>query len=400
MPRSKLLSELKIRVKRMGVTKLVLRFGLEEYRTGVLRAARLTKGIQNKVVFSCFNARTYGDNLKPISEKLHELSPDTEIVWMFRDPKGKKKIVPEYVRCVDPISVKGLCEYGTARVWVDNFTLARYLKRKMGKQFYLNPWHGDRPFKKVAYDMFPERRLRIEETCDTMMAGSEFGEKMVRSAFRYKGDILNVGCPRNDCLVNFDIKRAEAIKTKLGIDRDTMLLLYAPTFRDSTRMTAFESTIDFEKTLDLLEKKYNKKWACLYRAHQLQKGGLSLSENKRMLDMTSYEDMADLLLISDGILTDYSSSATDFCIKDGLVLLYQDDIEEYTSIDRELYYPMESTPFYIAHDMTELEKIINGLTDEGIKENCEKIRRFYGFRETGDSARAAAERIVKWLTSR
>ena len=67
---------------------------LEGCRGIVLRTARGIKGIDNnKVVFSSLIARTYGDNLKPISEMLHEMRPETEIVWMFRDPAAKKAIV-------------------------------------------------------------------------------------------------------------------------------------------------------------------------------------------------------------------------------------------------------------------------------------------------------------------
>ena len=54
-------------------------------------AYRAVRGIdRNKIVFSSFNARTYGDNLKPISEMLHEMRPQAKIVWMFRDPRGEE----------------------------------------------------------------------------------------------------------------------------------------------------------------------------------------------------------------------------------------------------------------------------------------------------------------------
>ena len=398
MAHSKLISGLYVRVKRMGVTKKILRFFLESYRSAVIRAAGLIKGIDpDKVVFSCLNARTYGDNLKPISEALHELRPETEIVWMFRHPKDKKGIVPDYVRCVDPISVKGLAEYGTARVWADNFTLARYLKRRRGKQFYLNPWHGDRPFKKVAYDMFPDRRMRIEESSDLILAGSEFGERMIRSAFRYKGEILREGCPRNDCLVNPDPERARLIKEKIGVTGGEKLLLYAPTFRDSTRMQALETTLDFGRVLSALEKKTGGRWLCLYRAHQLQLGGVAVDDDPRMLNMTKYEDMADLLLVSDAILTDYSSAAADFSLLRRRVFLYQDDIDQYTSVDRELYFRMEDSPFLVAHDMDELEALIARVDDDEAARNCDEINRFFGTCETGHAAYSAARRIISWL---
>lgn len=396
--RNKYINHLKVVVKRMGVTKHVLRFLLESYRTGYMRLMCLVHGIdRDKVVFSCFNARSYGDNLKPISEKLHEIRPQTKIVWMFRDPKGKKAVVPEYVKTVDPISLEGLKEYATAKVWVDNFTLARYLKRRIGTQFYLNTWHGDRAFKKIAYDMFPERRLRIEETCDTMLAGSTFGEKLIRSAFRFKGNILNEGCPRNDCLVNYDPENARRIREKIGVDEGARILLYAPTFRDTTRLQAFECGIDFERTLDDLEKKTGDKWVCFFRAHQLAIGGLKVEQGGRMFNLTNYEDMADLLVVADALLTDYSSSAMDYAILNRRVFIYQEDIDDYTAKDRELCYRMEDSPFLIAHNQDELSKIIAETDDEKAAENCKAIADFFGFNETGHSALSAAQRIAGWM---
>ena len=54
------------------------------YRYLLVRCGRLLKGIDpDKVVFCCFQGRSYGDNPRVISERLHELRPETKIVWLF-----------------------------------------------------------------------------------------------------------------------------------------------------------------------------------------------------------------------------------------------------------------------------------------------------------------------------
>lgn len=371
---------------------------LESWRGLYMRAARCVYGIdKNRVVFSSLISRNYGDNLKPISEMLHEMKPDAEIIWMFRDLPAKKKLVPDYVKCMDPISLEGLKAYATARVWVDNFTLRPYYKRRMGSQFYMNTWHGDRAFKKYAYDAFPDGPRRIEETCDIMLAASEFGKRVIRSAFRYNGELLVKGCPRNDCLVNPDPSKAAAIKAKLGISEDIKLLIYCPTFRDSSINDAFKGGIDLEKALDDLEKKTGDTWKCLFRAHHLARGGLALSDGGRFLDMSKYEDMADLLLISDALITDYSSAAMDFSLTGRRVFIYQDDIDSYTSNDRQLHFRMEDSPFLVAHDQAELSKIIAETDDEDARKNCDAIAEFFGTIETGESTRHCCEQIIRWM---
>ena len=251
MGRNGIIGKLKRKLKKNAALKGAGRAALDLWRGLYIALARSVHGIDNnKVVFSCFISRTYGDNLKPISEMLHEMRPETKIVWMFRDPESKRGIVPDYVEMCDPITLKGLREYATARVWVDNFTLRPYYRRKIGRQFYLNTWHGDRAFKKYAYDAFPDGPKRVEETCDLMLAGSEFGKKVMRSAFRYNGELLTAGSPRNDCLVNWDAEKAAAIRDRLNIPRDVKLLIYCPTFRDSTINEAFKGGVDLEKAQD------------------------------------------------------------------------------------------------------------------------------------------------------
>ena len=55
------------------------------------------------------------------------------------------------------------------------------------------------------------------------------------------------------------------------------------------------------------EKKFKKKCVILFRAHPNDK-----SNSDRMIDVSDYDDMQELLCISDALITDYSSSIWDF----------------------------------------------------------------------------------------
>ena len=90
----------------------------KEYRA-VVRLARLLKPIdRNKVVFMCFKGRSYGDNPRCISERLHELRPETDIVWLFRNSvyAEMRKQVPDYVRTYTLYARQAWIELATARV--------------------------------------------------------------------------------------------------------------------------------------------------------------------------------------------------------------------------------------------------------------------------------------------
>lgn len=365
----------------------------------IIKAARLVKGIdRNKVVFRCFQGRSYGDNPRAISERLHELRPETDIVWLYMGSCAKemKAALPDYVRAVNLQARQSLVEMATARVWVDNFTKNKLLKGfPKGRQFYIQTWHGDRPIKKICYDAFPGDYYRLEQDADLVLTGSDFGQKVFRTAFRYDGEYLNDGAPRNDILVRNDPAEAEAVRKKLGIPSGTKLLLYAPTYRDNSDVVPRSAQMDLKRVLDLLEER-GEKWLCLYRAHYLSKGFEGEMDPARMVDVSAYESMSELLLIADMLLTDYSSCATDYCLLDRPMFMYMADFEEYLS-NRDCYYDPHDTPLPVADDQAELERLIRETDADAARRTCQAIRAYYGIRETGHATDAVCRYIIDRL---
>ena len=364
----------------------------------IVRVSRALKGIDaNKVVFESFRGRSYSDNPRVISERLHERRPQTDIVWLFKGDafREQMKKVPDYVRCVNRKSRKSWIELATARVWVDNFTKDPELRGfPKDRQFYVQTWHGDRPMKKIAYDT-ADIGYRLEEECSRVVTGSEFGMKMYRTAFRYGGEYINAGAPRNDILVRNDPADVRRIRAKLGVPEGVKLLLYAPTYREDTATIQRESQMDLARILNLLELNGDR-WMCLYRAHYMSEGIDLESVQGRLIDMTRYEDMSELLLVSDMLLTDYSSCATDYCVLDRPVFMFMADYEHYLST-RAFYYDPHDTPLLIAHSQTELEKLIRSTDEEAARRNCRALREWYGINETGRATDTVCDFIISKL---
>ncbi|MDO4865252.1 MAG: CDP-glycerol glycerophosphotransferase family protein [Clostridia bacterium] len=372
------------------------------YRYLLIRGGRLVKGIDpDKVVFCCFQGRSYGDNPRVISERLHERCPQAKIVWLLTRAAAKrlKDELPDYIKPVYYKTKEAFLEQATARVWVDNFTKQRYMTLARGRQFYVQTWHGDRAIKKICYDLGMKEHRRIEEQCARVMTGSKFGEGLYRTAFRYKGEYIKAGAPRNDILVKSDPDQIRRVREKLGIAPEVKLLLYAPTYRDNADVLPKSAQMDLDRTLRCLEAKTGEKWLCLFRAHYLSAGIDLEAVQDRIVDVTAYEDMAELLLAADMVLTDYSSCAMDFIIRDLPALFYIPDWEEYVAT-RGVYFDVHDTPFMLAHNQGELEALIEGLTPEKARENCAAIRDYFGYYETGHAADAACDYIIERLGSR
>lgn len=366
-----------------------------------MRVYQLLKGIDSKkVVFSSFNGKTYSDNPRAISEKLHEMDSSLDIVWMFNDPEERKEFVPPYVRSVKLTRFSQLKEHATAGVWVDNFTKPLHF-HKNKKQLYIQTWHGDRGFKKVLHDstfVSHDYELLESSICDIMISASDFCDNVYRSAFRFKGEILKVGSPRNDRLVNGESVIYKKIRELYGISEDAKILLYAPTLRRASTSNGVlqdASQINLGRGLDILNACSNENWVCFVRAHVSVSGLSGVPDDKRFIDVSKYEDMADILLATDLLITDYSSSAGDFILQKRPVILYQNDRKEYVEKDRTFYFELDDCPYHMVENQEEFEKIIPRVLTEDIGKNSEDVLAFYNTIETGQSSEIIAKRIVE-----
>lgn len=385
----------------MNMRKLLIK----QVRDAYILYYRLLHGIdKNKVVFTSFGGSSYSDNPRAVSEKMHEIAPKVKQIWLFHDPDRKKEIVPEYVQTVSAKNKwNSYKEFATCAALVTSAALPDIPKSR--KQFFVQVWHGDRAFKKIQYDSNTKAAdfSRAESKpgyCDLAVAGSDYGQMQFRSGFHYTGEILKVGTPRNDRLVYADPEEWHTLRQKLKVPDDVGILLYAPTLRATSQKnnTAQKiQNIDIRSLLRVLEKKYDRKWICFMRAHPAIVDLCGIDYDDKVRDLSQYDDMADLLLVSDMLITDYSSCAGDFALLGRPLILYQADRLEYLRDDRELYFDMETSPYYVAATQEALEKTVTEITQDDVKKNCRDILDFYHTTETGKASEAVAERILRHL---
>lgn len=353
--------------------------------------------IEKKVLFESFGGKQYSDSPRAISEKLHKIYPEYQIVWKLnRNFKDKYNIVPNYIKVIST-EKEFLKELATSMCYVTNENMEPQ-KYKRRKQLFIQTWHGDRGFKKILYETWLKRKRPIPITdnkvTDFCVAASEYGENMYRDAFNYQGNIMKVGMPRNDKLVKIEKDEIEKVKKSLGIPNNMKILLFAPTFRDNISLKQ-EVLIDIDRILQILEQK-GEEWMCLVRAHSTSKGLNVKDNNQRIVNVTDYPDMADLLLISDMLITDYSSSAGDFILMRKPVILAVFDYKEYIENSRNLKFPIEDSGFIIAYNQKELENIIATKNLNDYYESCERVKTFYGIVETGEASRQICDEINKF----
>ena len=381
-----------------------------EKRTQKLMDKYSRDTIDSNKIFFYRSGGGYGDNPKAIAEYLHKNYPNIELVWGYVASNHLESF-PEYVKPVLFQSEECFKEMSTASVWVCSTTLP-FGTQKKESQLYIQTWHGDKFLKKIANDAAAEveeykkrtvnRKFCEEFICDYYVTGCDWFVPIASSALGYNGAFLRTGMPRNDCLINKDLEKIKVIKQKLGISDNCKILIYAPTFRDYMKShDQIGSNIDLVKIVDELEKKDNTDWICLLRAHDgklLTLNGNSIND-KRFMDVTVYPDIADLLQISDMLISDYSSCAADFALTGKFVLMYQDDFETYTTKGRTLYISPDESPYFTAYNMEEALDIISNVDAEKAKNNCKEILEFYHSYENGNACIKVCDVIIKHIES-
>ena len=346
---------------------------------------------RKKIFFRAYNGLRYACNPRAISEKMHEMDPSMEIVWSMNDVNNVADI-PDYVRVVKKKSFAEYRELFTSKFWVLNAGLVVPCKRK--GQLYMDTWHGDRAFKNV--DKTSDGSSLLSEAykhVDVILSGSDYGDEIIRRSLNPNAEILHCGSPRNDMLFQDNAFKVESIRKVLNLERFDKILTYAPTFRGNGLAA---DLLDFSYLADELEKRDGKKWAVLIRQHHKVKMQPEWKNDSRIVDASKYPEMQDLLLISDMVISDYSSLVGDFVLLNRPVVLYVPDLDDYKS-SRGLNFDLEKSPFKYAKNAKDLFQIILDFKESDAAENCKKILDFYGrVCENGN----ASEQACQWILDR
>lgn len=313
---------------------------------------------KQKIVICNYFGKGYGDNGKYLAEEIIRQRLGYDIVWLLREEQIGKSKFPSQVRTVKYNSLRALYELATAKIWIDNCRKFFYPPKRKG-QYYIQTWHGGVALKQIEKDA--ENNLSIsyveEAKHDSSMANlfvsnSNFCTNMYQSAFWYNGEILECGSPRCDILINRCNGIDKKVREYFNLEANKRILTYAPTFRVDSNTNIYN--IEFEKLISVLENKFGGEWVILVRLHpNISDKDNFMNYSSNVLNATSYDDMYELLGVSDMLITDYSSTMFEFSFTHKPVFLYAPDIENYIK-DRNFYFDIYSLPYPVAKGNSEL----------------------------------------------
>ena len=359
------------------------------------------------ILFESFSGRQYSCNPRAVYEYMLKHHPEYEMYWSI-DKKFKDNFKAKNLKTVERYSIKWLFILGFSRFWVVNGRMPWTIQNSKHTR-YIQTWHGT-PLKKLVFDMeevhmpntnaekYKMSFFKESRNWDVLISPNRYSTDIFKRAFKFEKEIFETGYPRNDVLIkDNNFEKIKEIKKKLGIPQDKKAILYAPTWRDNQFYKVGQYKFDLALDLAELQKLYGDQYVILLRMHYLVAENFDLSPYKGFAyDFSQKVDINDLYLVSDLLITDYSSVFFDYANLKRPILFYTYDIEEYRDVLRGFYFDIEKeAPGPLVKDMKSLIQNIEVFNREGefqaYKNKYELFYQKYCYLDDGN----ATERVVQ-----
>ncbi|WP_066190668.1 CDP-glycerol:glycerophosphate glycerophosphotransferase [Gracilibacillus timonensis] len=326
---------------------------VQQYIFTKLPAISLFSNSKKTVVFESFHGKQYSDNPRAIYEYMKENYPSYQLYWSA-DKQSLSVFEKHQLQTLTRFSWKWLWTMSRADYWVINSRLPNWMT-KSAKTKYLQTWHGT-PLKKLGLDLDdvhmpgtnPEQyKYNFKQEAlkwDYLVAPNRYSSNIFTRAFGFEGKVLETGYPRNDFIVNHqkDHETIDQIKQKLTIAPEKKVILYAPTWRDNQYFGKGRYKYQAELDLHMLQQELGEDYVVILRMHYLVADHIDLTGlDNFVVDGSTYEDIRELYLISDILITDYSSVFFDYANLKRPIIFFVYDLEEYRDTLRGFYFDFE-----------------------------------------------------------
>lgn len=350
------------------------------------------------IVFESFLGRQYSDNPRAIYEYMQKNYPEYKCYWSV-DPKHLNKFKHLNLNIIKQNTLKWLYVMMRAKYWISNSRIPLWVSKPQNT-VYIQTWHGT-PLKKLALDMdninplwkdphlYKANFVKEANRWDYLISPNNYSTEIFKRSFNFKNKIIESGYPRNDFLKNNnDPVYINKIKDKLGIPQDKKIVLYAPTWRDNF-------TFNLPFSITNLKKELGDDYFIIFRLHYLVRKTSELFGHEDFIkNVSNYNEISDLYLISDILITDYSSVFFDYAVLQRPMIFYCYDLDDYKNILRGFYFDFENNaPGPIVKTTDELIKVIK------TKSNYKVSKDFFDYfisLEDGNSTKRVVKEVFNF----
>lgn len=296
---------------------------------------------ENKVFIESFHGNNFSGDPKYIALGIQK---------MFKD----KEIFVSSINSLVDIEIRNHgfkpVRFGS-KDYIEKFRMSKYIFMngnswdkvyKHNDQVFIQTWHGF-PLKKMVGDLSDEneRNKQLSQfkprmsKWDYLITSSNVNTMLLNSAFQLDDNknltILEYGAPKNEYLLKHQSDEEwRRLQRKYLFTQNTnkKYILYCPTWRKQKRSQV--TSIDLKQLLMYLPSEYE----IIVKLHPNES---ALRPKYNNLDQrihcfyNEFVDIQELYLLSEIMMTDYSSTIFDFAHLNKPILLLQEDTEDYNN---------------------------------------------------------------------
>lgn len=313
---------------------------------------------------------SFGDNIHYTARALRHISDDKIIV--LKDPNCNYQFdlsVTDVLRFnpLHPFAyLQSIYHLATAStILIDNyFGFLAVTNFKKGVNC-IQLWHAAGALKQFGL-MDPSIRTRnpgakerfhkVYSRFHYTVVGSEKMADIFKLSFGLSDEsIIRTGIPRTDIFFSATDRQwiRQKLKQEFPVIKQKKVILYAPTFRDD-ELKDYHVQLDFKQLFDELSDDY----VLFIKNHPAVTYTLDEKYNGFVVDVSNYDEVNHLMLISDLLITDYSSIPCEYALLNKPMIFYAYDLQEYKNSRGLLDNYQDEMPGPIAYTTEDIIRII------------------------------------------
>ncbi|MGG0720093.1 CDP-glycerol glycerophosphotransferase family protein [Robertmurraya massiliosenegalensis] len=302
-----------------------------------------------KITFASYRSEKLEGNLRFIYEEFNRRNLGFKVDFLFKkytkSPIGKLNYAVHMLKACHALA--------TSRFFIiDDFYFPVYVIKPRNGMDIVQLWHAAGAFKKFGLSTVGKSFGPSREYLEVVKVHSNYSKVYVSSkhivshyaeAFDMAQDkIYPLGVPRTDYFFKMEKrqeieKRFDQLFPKL---KGKKRILYAPTFRGgSHNQELYNCPFDIE----LLRENIGDNYTLLIHLHPYMRKGIRLESglNDFAVHLDNEFTIEELMLLSDILITDYSSVIFDYSLLHRPIAFFSNDLEEYIQ-ERDFYYDFKS----------------------------------------------------------
>ncbi|PLW60929.2 putative polyribitolphosphotransferase [Lactococcus lactis subsp. lactis] len=298
--------------------------------------------LEDKILFTSESREEISGNLEYIYNELISRGKRVEIQFNFRDKKTNPPTIIKFIHLA--------YQCATSRFIIIDDYYPRLYKLKIKKNAnFMQVWHAVGAFKQFGYARLglpggPTSKAVSHQNYTQVVVSSQNVVDIYAKSFGVSSDIvLPLGVARTDYFFDIGLmcKSRQDFLGKYPELKEKKIIMFAPTFRGVGQMSAYYP-IEWIDLSSIYKSIKDTDYVFGIKLHPYVKDRIKIPKEMRtkIIDFSDYREINDLLIMSDKLITDYSSSIFEYSLLNRKIIFYAPDLEEYKE-NRSFYFNYE-----------------------------------------------------------